>query len=137
MTAINPAPIGSLLKGPKPVKAKRHELGRKPRIEEPKHLEAIRQLPCLICGLDAGCEAAHVRLGGGPGKPNPGMQQKPDDKFTVPLCINCHREQHSMGEEKFWDAQGIKPLMVCAELHALSPDIAAMRAYVHKFRSGL
>uniref|UniRef100_A0A2A4YRR0 Uncharacterized protein n=1 Tax=OCS116 cluster bacterium TaxID=2030921 RepID=A0A2A4YRR0_9PROT len=43
-----------------------------------------------------------------------GMQEKPHDKWTVPLCAWCHREgpnaQHKMNECKFWKERNIDPV---------------------------
>ena len=132
--ALNPAPIGTLLKGPKPIKKKKLSIGRRLRGEEPKHLDAIRQCPCLTCGT-VPAEAAHIRMNDGPGKPNPGIGAKPPDRYTVPLCPDCHRDcgqesQHGRGERLWWQSKGVNPLLIAAELHALSPDVTAMQAYI-------
>lgn len=50
-----------------------------------------------MCFAENSIEAAHVRiLGGG------GMGMKPADYDAVPLCKDCHTEQHSKGERSFW-----------------------------------
>ena len=128
------AAYGSLLKSERPTKHK----ARPARDANPKHLAAVRQCPCLSCGRADQIEAAHVRMST-PGKPNPGVGMKPDDKFTLPLCAVCHRTgptaQHEVGEVKFWAALGIDPLVVCARLYAVSPDVDAMRAVIAEARS--
>jgi hypothetical protein len=59
-----------------------------------------------------GCEAI--------GKLPTGMQEKPDDKWTVGLCHYHHRTgiaaQHKMGESDFWKMVGINPFAVAASL---------------------
>lgn len=66
-------------------------------MRDSKHLKFIRTLPCCKCRANQPSEAAHIRIGtdGGTGK-------KPSDKYTVPLCHNCHHEQHQIGERSFW-----------------------------------
>ena len=68
-------------------------------------------------------EAAHIRYSDSTiGKVNPGVGQKPDDKYTVPLCGDCHRDQHKMGERDYWKLIGIDPLFVAAQLYAVTGD---------------
>ena len=123
------APVGSLLKGSTPARTRKKDLGRAPRERDEAHLSAIRKCQCLYCGLDAGCEAAHVRMSRGRGTGG-GMGMKPSDKFTVPLCVNCHREQHSVGEQTFWDSIDLDPLWAADKIYSVSPDVTAMRAVV-------
>lgn len=122
------APIGSLFKQqPKP-RAKLKSF-RKPREHDGEHLEAIRQCPCIKCGLDPAGEAAHVRMMA-PDKPLPGMGAKPDDRWALPLCREDHMEQHRVGERQFWKDVGIDPLVMADRLYRVSPNIEAMRAMV-------
>lgn len=139
MTAINPAPVGSLLKGPKPQKPKRADLGRKPRERDEKHLAALRKCPCILCGSEHAVEASHIRMNNGPKTPNPGMGQKPNDRFALPLCHQEHMEQHAhpRGERGFWEDHKINPFEPAAELYALRGDVLKMRGYIHRFRGGL
>lgn len=134
----NHAPYGSLLKRPRP-RAKRLDMGRNTRIEEPSHLQAIRQLPCLRCGVEGFTEAAHVRMTSSAVHKRSGMGVKPDDKWCVPLCGGCHQHdtdsQHRVGELTFWHHVGINPLLICEELHKASPNVEAMRAVVLRFIS--
>lgn len=63
---------------------------RQPRKHDKPYLAWIRRLPC-VCqgrGICAGpVEAAHLRFSdAGAGRLNPGLQQKPDDRLTTPLC---------------------------------------------------
>ena len=62
------------------------------KIRSKKHLQYISQKPCLICGR-TDVQSAHIRYAGA------GIGQKPCDIFTTPLCIEHHREQHTMNEK--------------------------------------
>lgn len=89
------------------------------------HLDFIRELPCAICGDDTSTEAAHVRYAEARiGKRQTGMQEKPDDAFTVPLCGKHHREQHSGNERAWWNGYEIDPLMLSLALHYWTGDHA-------------
>ncbi len=87
---------------------------RRPRVEEAGRLGFVRKLPCLICNR-LGVEAAHVRYASyRHGKRETGAGEKADDRWTVPLCPDHHREQHASGERRWWEAKGIDPLCVAA-----------------------
>lgn len=130
------APYGSLLKPDRPKKPKKvaRILGREPRERDESHLQAVRLCPCLSCGADLGCEAAHVRMTV-QGRHSPGMQQKPDDHETVPLCSACHRLQHDGSEATFWNARKIDPLKWAAELALVSPNVTLMRSVIFTVRN--
>lgn len=94
---------------------------RAPRQRDEKHLDFVRSQPCCVCRKAPQSEAARIRMRRCEiGKPPTGMQQKPDDKWTVPLCTACHRTgpdaQHSMGEQKFWDRVGLEPFAIALAL---------------------
>lgn len=55
------------------------------------------------------------------------MGNKPDDKWTLPLCNECHNEQHREGELTFWYRLGISPVHMCVVLYELKDDLDAMR----------
>jgi hypothetical protein len=120
------APYGSLLKGTQP-KAK----GKDKRVVNESHLALIRQCPCLSCDQDPAREAAHVRMSA-PGKPVTGTGIKPDDRWALPLCHDCHMKQHAVGETKFWADLGIDPIWTATELSSGGDvrSLAGMRAYV-------
>jgi hypothetical protein len=133
----NIAPVGSLLKGgrretkTKPVKPE------KGRVRDNAHLDAIRQLPCVnpLCRRDPAGVAAHVRFAcAETGKTNPGMQQKPDDAWTLPLCPTCHTDapdaQHKGNEIAFYRRIGVDALKTCAALYDASPNVEHMRAVI-------
>lgn len=129
------APVGSLLKNPT-AKETRSSFGRG-RGHDASHLAAVRECPCLRCGLDGFSEPAHVRTNSGTFNKHNGMGAKPSDKWSLPLCPSCHRidgdSQHEVGEAIFWDRLGLNPLLICEALHKVSPDIPKMRAVVFSF----
>ena len=132
----NTAPVGSLLKGASRER-KTKPAKEKGRVRDNAHLDAVRQLPCVNpqCRRDPAGVAAHVRFAcAEAGKANPGMQQKPDDAWTLPLCPQCHTDapdaQHKGSEIAFYKRIGIDPLKTCIALYDASPNVEAMRAIV-------
>lgn len=94
---------------------------REPRQHSQKHLDFIRSLPCLICGDNTSTEAAHVRMAcEKAGKRYVGKAEKPDDRWTLPLCGKHHRAQHSMSEEAFWNGVGADPIFYALALWGVS-----------------
>ena len=96
---------------------------RHPRQRDDKHLAYVRSLPCCVCGSTRNVEAAHIRMGcPARGKePLPGLQTKPDDKWTTPLCHYHHQSgilaQHRIGEQEFWfEVHGRNPFDVAERL---------------------
>lgn len=99
---------------------------KRPRVHDRDHLTFIRGLPCLICGKH-GSEAAHVRYGDDRYKKREtGGAEKPDDKWTVPLCAEHHRTgpdaQHNANERDWWASKGIDPLHLALMLFAHSGE---------------
>jgi hypothetical protein len=92
---------------------------KEPRVKNERHLRFIRGLPCCVCHDPTSTEAAHVRFTCDE-KRNPGMQQKPDDKWALPLCGRHHRDQHAMNEKVFWLTVGIDPIKLCEALFSVS-----------------
>ncbi len=93
------------------------------RVHNEAHLARIRTLPCLRCGRLNESEAAHIRYGSLlHGKRDTGMAEKPDDRWTVPLCASCHRTsqgaQHKSNEKQWWARLGIDPLATAAFLYS-------------------
>lgn len=72
MNLSNRGPLG--LRQPKP----------KP---DPAYLARIRQLPCVICNRRP-CEAHHCIH-------DRYSQRRVDDRRTIPLCPDCHRDLHA------------------------------------------
>lgn len=96
---------------------------RTPRVECPAFLAFVRRHRCLTCDAPPRSEAAHIRSAClERGKPSTGMQQKPDDRWAVPLCGKCHRtgrqSQEALGEAAFWPMHRIDPFAVAAKLYA-------------------
>lgn len=93
---------------------------RKPRIHDKKYLAWIRRLPCA--GKRQGpcygpIEAAHLRYSDADRRRiNPGLQRKPSDRLTTPLCRTHHALQHGGAERVFWEIVGIDPGELCAAL---------------------
>ena len=78
----------------------------RPRLHDDGFLAFLRKKPCCICGREGETEAAHIRIG------FRAMAKKPDDQFATPLCRAHHREQHSMGEQDFWDKYKRNPFYI-------------------------
>lgn len=121
------APPGSLLK--------RHSIqprndGKEATGRDAGHLAMVRQCPCLKCGMEPS-EAAHVRMASAAFGKTSGMGKKPEDRFALPLCADCHRlardAQHKRSELSFWGDLGINPLLTAHKLYAQSGDLVAMR----------
>ena len=51
-----------------------------------KRLEKIRSLPCCQCGASPRSQAAHSNFG----QHGKGKGVKADDRYTIPLCYECH-----------------------------------------------
>jgi hypothetical protein len=94
-----------------------------------KHLAFIRQLPCTACGQIAPSEAAHIRSGS-----DAGLGMKPSDRFSLPLCSECHALQHQFGELRFWSVLRIDPLNVAFSLWTVSGDLNAAERIVFRAR---
>jgi len=70
------------------------------------------------------------------GKSMTGLQQKPDDRWCVPLCAAEHRigpnSQHAGSESDYWGRVGINPFAVAKALYARfvaeHPEVAARPA---------
>jgi hypothetical protein len=128
-----PATPGSLLKRPRIDQRRPLRLGRNPRVLDRSHIDCIKQLPCLKCGLDGFPDPAHIRMNSAAFGKHTGAGERPDDKWTVPLCRDCHDEQHDKGEKNFWHEVGVNPLIVAVHLYKLSPDVAKMHSAIHAF----
>ena len=96
---------------------------REPREKDEKYLKRVRQLPCLVCGDDTTTEAAHIRYADRTVcKRQTGMAEKSDDKYAVPLCGECHREQHMGNEFEWWQEQGVDPVKTALALYVNRDD---------------
>lgn len=91
---------------------------REPRVEDPAWLAEVRKMPCTICKRP-GSDPAHIRAAAPQyGKRYTGKAEKPDDKWTLPLCRPHHDEQHSMNEIAFWSSYSIDPFALAIALYA-------------------
>ncbi len=91
---------------------------KRPRAKVENYLSYVRRRPCCICGLRP-VEAAHVRHGDFRlGKRETGKGERPDDRWTIPLCPSHHREQHDQNERAFWIRHGLSPLILSALLYS-------------------
>jgi len=100
---------------------------------EPDYLALVRQCPCLKCGMEPS-EPAHVRFASAAFGKASGLGKKPADRFSAPLCSDCHRlardAQHNRNEQEFWASLGISILICCEQLYAQRGDLVAMRAVI-------
>jgi len=101
------------------------------RVHDSAYMGFIAKLQCPAC-LYAGIwntevQVAHLRAGSlEHGKRPTGMQEKPSDRWTLPLCMPHHTgdrrsakiSQHSMSETEFWKSFGIDPFQLCIDLGA-------------------
>ena len=100
---------------------------RRPRQRAGLHLKWIRTLPCAICGKRGNIHAAHLRAASPRhGKLSTGIAQKPDDAWTVPLCLAHHvvgeEAQHQDDELGFWTRHGLDPFILSLALWRASGD---------------
>ena len=65
------------------------------------------------------------------------MGLKPHDKWSVPLCWECHNRQHMTGETTFWTLQGINPLELAKALWWNSGNESAGHGIVMRARMGV
>ncbi len=76
-------------------------------LKAPKHeneawRRAVASLPCACCFAEGRTQAAH------PNHRGKGMGMKAPDCWTVPLCVECHRE---FDQGKRWDKQEKREMM--------------------------
>lgn len=115
---------------------KRRVNWRKPRQHDSEYLDRIRKLPCLVCGRTPS-EAAHIRYASAAAaKTITGMGRKPDDRWTLPLCPEHHREQHKRGEFDYFAEKRIDPIFICLAINGVKAEYEAScqivrHAYFH------
>jgi len=95
---------------------------RRPRMRDHGYLAWLRRSPCLAGLIEGGCEgpiqACHLRMSI-PGRPNPGLANKSDDRFAWPGCVHHHIEdQHRASEAAFFRRLGVDPFALCEALYA-------------------
>ena len=109
---------------------------RQPRQHDEAHLRFIRSLPCVACEDNTATEAAHLKMPcAKAAKRNVGIGEKADDKWTLPLCGEHHREQHKLGEELFWRQYGIDPVSTASFLFGVSGNYEMGEAIVRAAQS--
>jgi len=96
---------------------------RDPRLHDDRYLRWLRRQPCCICGARAPNEAAHIRAGSVRHNKRPcGMQEKPHDRWAVPMCPGDHRlgrnSQHANNELRWWGIHGKDPFDTAAAYYA-------------------
>ncbi len=81
---------------------------------DPKYLNWIRTLPCLVCGSAWRIEASHT----GPH----GMAQKSSDRSCIPLCSRHHRSAndsyHKLGPKAFEEKHGLNLRRIVEDLNS-------------------
>lgn len=55
---------------------------------ETRHVQAVKELPCAVCGQGGPSDAHHILEGRTPGRKAP-------DALTIPLCKDCHQGSHN------------------------------------------
>jgi hypothetical protein len=94
---------------------------KEPRQRDERHLRFVRAQPCCIPFCRRAAEAAHIRFAcAAIDKPATGMQAKPDDKYSCPLCPYHHRigvdSQHANNEREWWERTGLNPFEIASRL---------------------
>ena len=83
-------------------------------VRNPAYLQWIRTLPCAVCRVTRGVEAAHT----GPH----GLGQKSSDLSAIPLCARHHRtgpdSYHKLGPRQFAEAHQLNIPALVARLSA-------------------
>lgn len=59
------------------------------------------------------------------------MGEKPDDRWTLPLCSKHHRTQHEYGEWQWWKAQKVDPLILSLALQTNALDTSAAEKIIN------
>lgn len=97
---------------------------KRPRFHDKTHLKFIASLPCVICRRPS--QAAHIRYASAKYAAETGMGEKPDDRFVLPLCPDCHLNgpdaQHRQSESAFWDKHNIDPHAMALALYRVTGD---------------
>jgi hypothetical protein len=98
---------------------------RTPRVQNRRHLDFIKSLPCVCCLVEGKTNQAddpmHIREGSSlHGKDAAGAQQKSDDRWTLPGCRPHHNEQHQMDEAAFWRRYGVDHFLLALVLWGLT-----------------
>jgi hypothetical protein len=94
--------------------------------KEPGYLAKVRKLPCCACDEPAPSQAHHLKSA----EPDRAKGTKPANRFTVPLCHECHihgvEKVGSRKEAAWFRERGIMCLDLAAALYANSHSYEAM-----------
>lgn len=92
---------------------------REPRLHDPGYLNWLRKKPCCVCGKPAPSDACHIRFASEAyGKRPVGLGEKPDDKWAIPMCRECHMSQHSCNEREWWRERRMLPLLLSQKYYS-------------------
>lgn len=93
---------------------------RKPRQHDAAHLAYVRLQPCCVCRKPGPSEAAHIRMNCAAIGKETGAGEKPDDRYSTPLCAYHHRTgpvaEHHLTEAVFWPMFRLDPFAIAARL---------------------
>ena len=94
-------------------------------------LAFIRSLPCCVCGIGRGVQAAHTGTRG--------LSQRADDRTAIPLCVAHHDRRkpysiHSLGPMKFQARYGIDIRAIVGELNDKPLIYPEGNAYLGRYR---
>jgi hypothetical protein len=86
------------------------------------YLDWLKERDCACgCGKGPPCDPAHLRAGSLQYKKIgiTGLQEKPDDRWALPLKHACHMAQHAYGNElEWWASRGVRdPFKLCLVLY--------------------
>lgn len=112
-----------------------------PRVQSRKHLDFVKQLPCVCCitrGIFVQADDPMHIQGGSilHGKEPAGGSEKSDDRWTLPGCRIHHDKQHTMSEANFWKMYGIDHFLLALVLWGLTGDEYAATEAIKVHASG-
>lgn len=63
-----------------------------------RHIHAVKELSCAVCGRAGPSDAHHILEGRTPGRKSP-------DALAIPLCKDCHQGSHNgiHGQRRMWE----------------------------------
>lgn len=106
-----------------PLRIKQDRIQSAKRVRSEAHLRWVRSHRCCVSYCQGmPIQAAHVRSG-----TDGGTSLKPGDDWTISLCADHHRRQHTFGESAFEKDFGI-------DMKALAIEFAQKSPYRAKFR---
>lgn len=98
----------------------RHETEKYREEMNNKYYKFLRTLSCAKCGATHHHEpiqVCHIRIGS-----CAGIGRKPDDDRVIPMCHNCHRHSHQIGELSFYD-DVFKAQKLARDLYEIYHDV--------------